>query len=77
MQGTYSNLRSEMARRDVTIEDIAKALYIHRNSASNKVNGITPFSIEEAFLLRDVKFPGMEIGYLFRRFPAEEKKESA
>lgn len=36
------NLRAEMARKKVSIEDIAECLQIHRNSASNKVNGNTP-----------------------------------
>lgn len=74
MQGTYINLRCEMTRRNISLDEIADALCIHRNSAANKVNGNSSFSIDEAFLLRDTKFPGMEIGYLFRKFPTEEKK---
>lgn len=75
MRGIYSNLCSEMARRGITIDEIASVLCLHRNSAANKINGRTPFSVEEAFLLRDAKFPGMEVGYLFRRFPTEENEE--
>lgn len=76
MRGIYNNLRSEMTRRGITVDEIASALCVHRNSVINKINGKTPFSVEEAFLLRDTKFPGMEVGYLFRKFPTEEKESA-
>lgn len=35
----YSNLKAEMARKDITIESMAQMLGIHRNSVANKLNG--------------------------------------
>ena len=64
---TCENLRAEMARKKVSIEDIAECLSIHRNSASNKVNGNTAFSIEESVKIQETFFPDLELKYLFTR----------
>lgn len=48
----YSNLKAEMARKDITIESMAQMLGIHRNSVANKLNGASSFSIEEAMKIR-------------------------
>lgn len=61
----YKNLKAEMGRSDVSIETLSKALGIHRNSVSNKLNGTSSFSIEEAMLIRGKFFPNMEYKYLF------------
>mgnify|MGYP000355716433 FL=1 len=51
------NLKAEMAKCGVTVEAIAEVLKIHRNSASNKINGKSSFTIEEAFEIKTVFFP--------------------
>lgn len=63
----YGNLKLEMARRGIAIESIAQLLGIHRNSASNKVNGKSSFTIEEAFVVQKTFFPDLETQYLFDR----------
>lgn len=67
MKREYVNLRAEMAKNGVSVEDVAQVLGIHRNTASGKVRGEVPFTIDEAFALRDARFPGYEVGYLFRK----------
>ena len=47
------NLKGEMAKRSIKVEDIAHVLQIHRNSASNKINGDTSFSIDEAVKVKE------------------------
>ena len=54
----YSNLKAEMARKDITIESMAQMLGIHRNSVANKLNGASSFSIEEAMKIRGKLLPG-------------------
>lgn len=44
----YPNLRAELAKKDITFEEIADLLEIHRNSVANKIKGPSRFSIEEA-----------------------------
>lgn len=61
-----ANLRTEMYKRKVTIESVADYLGIHRNSVSNKLEGTTEFSIEEAFKLRDKFFNDVGMDYLFK-----------
>ena len=67
-----TNLKSQMAIHEVKIEDIAKLLGIHRNSAANKVNGETAFSIEEAVKVRDKFFPEKTLEYLFEKREVEQ-----
>ena len=59
------NLKAEMAKADITVEAIAEALGIHRNSASNKINGKSKFTIKEAFEIKTMFFPTLSLDYLF------------
>lgn len=65
MKMAYSNLKAEMARKDITIESMAQMLGIHRNSVANKLNGASSFSIEEAMKIRGSFFQDLEYKYLF------------
>lgn len=65
------NLRGEMAKRKITIEDLAAYLGIHRNSVANKLNGSSSFSIEESVKIQEHYFPEKELKYLF----AKEEQE--
>lgn len=62
----YGNLKAEMGRKNITIEEIAKEIGVHRNSASNKINGSSSFSIEEAMKIKGKFFPDLEYKYLFQ-----------
>lgn len=62
----YLNLKAEMAKKDVSIESISRLLGIHRNSVSNKLNGISSFSIEEAEKIHNEFFPNTKLLYLFK-----------
>ena len=68
----YLNLKLEMERTSISIEQIADELGIHRNSASNKLNGTTPFTVEEAIRLRDRFFAYADFQYLFRKMKVEK-----
>lgn len=59
------NLKKEMAGADVTIEAVAAVLGVHRNTVSNKIDGNTKFTVDEAFKIRNAFFPTMGIEYLF------------
>lgn len=62
----YLNLKGEMAKRNISLEAIAQLLDIHRNSAANKVNGRTRFTVDEALLIRDTFFSDLSTDYLFQ-----------
>lgn len=63
----YLNLRVELYKNQITLEEVASLLGIHRNTVSNKINGDSSFSIEEATTLRNAYFKGMPIEYLFAK----------
>lgn len=62
-----TNLKGEIAKNDITIEEISKLLGIHRNSVANKINGDSAFTIDEAFAIQRNYFPKLSLDYLFKR----------
>lgn len=69
----YAILIGEMAKNNISNDAIAECIEVHRNTASNKLNGGT-FSIEEAEKIRDCFFPTMTLEYLFKRDEPLTKK---
>lgn len=63
----YLNLKGEMAKKNITMEELSKLLGIHRNSVANKINGDSNFSVEEAFMIQKRYFPQLSLNYLFRK----------
>lgn len=59
------NLKAEMARRSISILDIAKEIGRTDRSVREKINGRTQFSVPEAATVRDKFFPGFSLEYLF------------
>ena len=59
------NLRAEMARNRIKHEIVASELNITTRALSNKLNGRSKFTTEEAFKIRDKFFPDLKIEYLF------------
>ena len=60
-----ANLIGEMAKRSISINDIAELLGIHRNSVSNKLYGRSAFTLEEAFAIYDRFFSDLNFRVLF------------
>lgn len=69
------NLRGEMAKRKIKIEDLANYLGLHRNSVANKLNGDSSFSIEESVKIQEHYFPEKELKYLFAKENEETEQE--
>lgn len=61
----FSNLRAEMARNGVTLQDIGKTLCVNRDTASRKLSGKSPITLAEAFSIVNNLFPSCDIRYLF------------
>ena len=68
----YGNLKAEMGRKDITIEEVSKLLGIHRNSVANKVNGRSRFTVDEAKVVKEAFFPNLSIDYLFETAQTEK-----
>ena len=61
----YPNLRAEMARRNISQQDIADGLGITRVALSNKINGKTFFTLPEARKVKQIIGIEMPIETLF------------
>lgn len=61
----FPNLRSEMARKNVTISDIATLLSVRYATAHDKMSGKSRFYYDEALKIKKEFFEEYEIEYLF------------
>ncbi|MFB6364512.1 XRE family transcriptional regulator [Paenibacillus elgii] len=61
----YRNLRAEMARNGVTIQQLANSLGVRFATVSDKINGKSRFFCDEAFYIRRNFFPNCSFEYLF------------
>lgn len=59
------NLIKEMAVSNITQENLAATLNVHRNTIANKLNGVGKFSVEDAMKIQKVFFPNLGLAYLF------------
>ena len=60
----FPNLRAEMARKRVSIQDIAQKLKKDRTTIYAKLSGKRPIHLEEAFAIIDAFFPELDVHYL-------------
>lgn len=62
----YPNLRAEMARNGISIQDIADAIGIARETVGAKLSCKRPLHLNEAFTIVDKFFPGNDVRILFQ-----------
>lgn len=63
----YPNLRAELARKDMSIPQLAELTGIKTTTLYDKYNGRSAFSLDEAVLIRDALGLDMSIDELFRK----------
>ena len=63
----YTNLRTVMAAKGVSVDALASLLHVHRNTASNKLDGDSEFTYGQAELIQETMFPEYTVKYLFHR----------
>lgn len=63
----YRNLKGELAKNGITNTQVAELLGVHINTISNKLEGSSSFSIEEAFKIKGSLLPYCDLSYLFAR----------
>lgn len=61
----FANLRAEMARKGLTIQDIATLWGVNRDTASRKLSKKNQVKLNEAFAIEKEFFPGLSVRYLF------------
>ena len=63
----YPNLRAEMARRNVTVHQLAIVLNVTSNTMSLKLKGKAPISLQEAIKIKDYLQTDLTLEELFRK----------
>ena len=63
----FPNLRAEMARRNLSIQDVAKAIKTGRETAGAKLSGQRPIHLDEAITITDTFFPNEDVRHLFEK----------
>ena len=61
------NLEAEIARKNLTKQNVADCIGINKRTLYDKLTGKTAFTINEAFKLQKELFPDCEMGYLFKQ----------
>ena len=68
----FENLRAEMARKQLSITEIAKYLGIARDTLGCKFSRKRPINLDEALRIARKFFPEKDVYYLFKELiPAE------
>lgn len=71
----YRNLKGELAKNGISNVQIAKVLGVHINTITNKLEGSSSFTIEEAFKIKCLLLPYCDLSYLFAR--STDQRDSA
>lgn len=61
----YRNLEAELKRKNITKKDLAEAFNLRYATISDKLNGKTRLTLNEAFAIKEKFFPDLSIEYLF------------
>ena len=63
----YPNLKAEMARRGVTYMQLAAVIGVTLATMSRKANGLSDFTLTEAYAIKDYLGLNMSIDVLFKK----------
>ena len=63
----YRNLEAEMKRSGISRADLGRIIHKSRGSVQSKINGKSPFTVDEVWAIKTKLFPNMTIDYLFDR----------
>jgi len=67
MQNMFPNLVAEMARKGLKRKDLAPLFKGRNATVSDKLNGKSPFLLDEAYRIQSTFFPDCTLDYLFAR----------
>lgn len=63
----YPNLRAEMVRKNITVEQLAEFLGIDISTLSRKLNGKSGFTFRETLMIKDFLQTEMPVEVLFEQ----------
>ena len=62
----YHNLKAEIVRKGLKLQDIADKLSISKNTLNRRISGKSDFTFSEVIKIMEF-FPGLSADYLFQR----------
>lgn len=71
----FSELRAEMARKKITIKQLADEVEVNRDTMGGKLSGKRPLYLHEAFVIQRAFFPNKDVITLFKELYEGEHKE--
>lgn len=71
----FSELRAEMARKKITIKQLADKVGVNRDTMGGKLSGKRPIFLNEAFIIQRGFFPNKDVIDLFKELYDDEHKE--
>lgn len=71
----YLNLKTEMMKMGITIEEIASKLGLTRGTIFNKIEGKTPLTYDEAMAIKDQFFPYADLQWLFKKINRNKEND--
>lgn len=71
----FSDLRAEMARNNIRIKDMAKAIGVTRDTMGLKLSGKAPLRLDEAFKINRDFFPNKSLWELFKELENSDQPE--
>lgn len=63
----YRNLLAEMTRNGLRYRDISEKVGMPITTVRDKIRGITPMHLEQAFAIHREVFPDLDFFYLFKK----------
>lgn len=69
----FENLRAEMARKRITIAEMADYIGVTRDTLGSKLSGKRPINLDEALRIARKFFPEYDVYYLFKELIEEEQ----
>lgn len=73
----FETLRAEMARKQITIKEIAERVGVNRDTMGGKLSGKRPLFLNEAFIINRTFFPDKDIIDLFKEIYEEDEHKNA
>ena len=71
----FSELRAEMARKKITIKQLADKVNVNRDTMGGKLSGKRPLYLNEAFIIQRVFFPNKDVITLFKELYKDEQNK--
>lgn len=63
----YNNLRAEMARKGITLQEIAQECNYNRDTLARWLSQKSDISLHDALKIQETFFPNLDIRYLFEK----------